>query len=89
MEIQETERRHLARELRDEIGWLLTGLRLMLRPECAPVTEPLRARLEQAQAVVDEILARVRRISAGLRPADPDRLGLLPALPSRSRGTPD
>ena len=33
MEVQETERRHLARELHDEIGQLLTGLRLLLRPD--------------------------------------------------------
>jgi signal transduction histidine kinase len=31
MEVQETERRFLARELHDEIGQLLTGLRILLR----------------------------------------------------------
>ncbi len=80
IEIQETERRHLARELHDEIGQLLTGLRLMLRPEGTLAPDLVRVRLEQAQAVVDEILARVRRVSADLRPADLDQLGLLPAL---------
>jgi signal transduction histidine kinase len=80
IEIQETERRHLARELHDEIGQLLTGLRLMLRPESTAAPDVMRARLDQAQAVVDEILVRVRRVSSDLRPADLDQLGLLPAL---------
>jgi signal transduction histidine kinase len=80
IEIQETERRHLARELHDEIGQLLTGLRLMLRPESTAAPDVMRARLDRAQAVVDEILVRVRRVSCDLRPADLDQLGLLPAL---------
>ncbi|MEI9971080.1 MAG: sensor histidine kinase [Ignavibacteriota bacterium] len=80
VEIQEIERRHLARELHDEIGQLLSGLRLMLRSEAALPPDALRARLDQAQEVVDEILARVRRVSVDLRPADLDQLGLLPAL---------
>jgi signal transduction histidine kinase len=79
LEIQEIERRHLARELHDEIGQLLTGLRLLLRPD-ATLPDPHRARLGQAQELVDEILDRVRGVSADLRPADLDQLGLLPAL---------
>jgi signal transduction histidine kinase len=66
VEIQETERRHLARELHDEIGQLLTGLRLMLRSETTLAPDLLRERLGQAQEVVDEILARVRRVSVEL-----------------------
>jgi signal transduction histidine kinase len=78
-EIQEIERRHLARELHDEIGQLLTGLRLLLRPD-ATLPAPHHARMCQAQELVDEILDRVHRVSADLRPADLDQLGLLPAL---------
>jgi len=80
IEIQETERRHLARELHDEIGQLLTGLRFMLRTDDRSPADATRARLDQAREVVDEILTRVRRVSADLRPADLDQLGLLPAL---------
>ena len=79
IEIQEIERRHLARELHDEIGQLLTGLRLLLRQD-ATLPATFRARLGQAQEFVDEILDRVRGVSADLRPADLDQLGLLPAL---------
>jgi len=78
MEVQETERRHLARELHDEIGQLLTGLRLLLRLDSP--ADALKTRFEQARNIVDDLLARVRRLSFDLRPADLDQLGLLPAL---------
>jgi PAS domain S-box-containing protein len=80
MEVQESERRHLARELHDEIGQLLTGLRLLLPVNGDLPGEELNGRLEQARAVVDDLLSRIREISFDLRPADLDHLGLLPAL---------
>ena len=79
MEVQEAERRHLARELHDEIGQLLTGLRLTLDvPE--PPSPALAERLGQAQALVQELLERVRALSLDLRPSILDDLGVLPAL---------
>ena len=80
MEVQETERRHLARELHDEIGQLLTGLRLLLRLDGGSPADAIETRFEQARAIVDDLLARVRGLSFDLRPADLDQLGLLPAL---------
>src|SRR5258708_36904876 len=77
---QEAERKHLARELHDEIGQLLTGLRLLLRPNGELPADELKARFEQARAIVDDLLARVRRLSFDLRPAVLDQLGLLPVL---------
>jgi GAF domain-containing protein len=79
MEVQEAERRHLARELHDEIGQLLTGLRLTLDvPE--PPPPALGQRLGQAQALVQELLERIRALSLDLRPSILDDLGVLPAL---------
>ncbi len=79
MEVQEAERRHLARELHDEIGQLLTGLRLTLDvPE--PPSPLLCLRLGQARALVQELLERIRALSLDLRPSILDDLGVLPAL---------
>jgi len=78
--VQEAERKRLARELHDEIGQLLTGLRLLLRLNGDLPDAELKTRLEQAREVVDDLLARVRRLSFDLRPPALDQLGLLPAL---------
>jgi hypothetical protein len=40
LEVQETERRHLARELHDEVGQMLTGLKLLLKPHTLPSPDP-------------------------------------------------
>jgi PAS domain S-box-containing protein len=80
LEVQETERQHLARELHDEIGQLLTGLRLLLRLNGDSPADSLKTRLDQARTIVDDLLARVQTLSFDLRPADLDLLGLLPAL---------
>ena len=74
--IQEEERRHLARELHDEIGQMLTGLSLNLRPGMANPD----ARLEEAQRIVHDLTNQVRQLSMDLRPSALDTHGLLPAL---------
>lgn len=78
--IQEAERRHLARELHDEIGQMLTGLNLLLETGSSFSDRALVARLREAQAVVTDLTARVRTLSLDLRPSMLDDLGLLPAL---------
>jgi signal transduction histidine kinase len=80
LEVQEGERRHLARELHDEIGQLLTGLRLLLRMNGGLPSEAYKKRFELAGEIVDDLIGRVRRLSFDLRPADLDQLGLHPAL---------
>ncbi len=80
LEVQEAERKHLARELHDEIGQSLTGLRLLLRQAGGSQADSFQECLDQARGLTDELLARVRALSFDLRPADLDRLGLLPAL---------
>jgi PAS domain S-box-containing protein len=78
--LQEAERRHLARELHDEIGQMLTGLNLLLETGSAFSHMALVARLREALVVVTDITARVRTLSLDLRPSMLDDLGLLPAL---------
>lgn len=80
LRVQEEERRHLARELHDEVGQLLTGLRLLLRPREQLEPDSVRDRFEQARSVVDDLLERVRGLSFDLRPAALDQLGLVPGL---------
>jgi signal transduction histidine kinase len=72
--LEEAERRHLAKELHDEIGQSLTALKLRLQ-----VAEPTE-QVTQARGLVDELLTRVSNLSLDLRPAMLDDLGLLPAL---------
>jgi signal transduction histidine kinase len=80
VEIQEEERRAIARELHDEIGQALTALRLVLAMAAqAPAAQP-EGRLAEAQALVAGLLSQVRELSLNLRPAVLDDLGLLPAL---------
>lgn len=80
IEVQENERRYLALELHDEIGQALTGLKLMLEMIQRLPSDNLQRRLSEAQALVNELMARVRQLSLDLRPAMLDDLGLLPAL---------
>jgi PAS domain S-box-containing protein len=80
LEVQELERRHLARELHDEIGQILTGLQLSLETSLRREGEELRANLAEGQRLVKDLTARVRDLSLRLRPTMLDDLGLLPAL---------
>lgn len=78
--IQEEERRNLARELHDEIGQILTGLKLMLEMSLRLPPEASQANVQEAQKLVGELMSKVRQISLDLRPGMLDDLGLLPAL---------
>ena len=78
--VQEAERRHLARELHDEIGQMLTGLNLLLEVGTAFSMDLLTERMHEAQALVNELTVRVRTLSLDLRPSMLDDFGLLPTL---------
>ena len=80
VQLQEEERRHLSRELHDEIGQKLTGLRFLLKTRTDDGVEAVESRLKEARDLVDGILEQVRGLSADLRPAPLDHLGLVPAL---------
>lgn len=80
VEVQEEERRFLARELHDEIGQVLTGLKVVLDLGGRAAPEPTRTCLGEASGMLDDLMERVRRLSLDLRPQILDDLGLLPAL---------
>ena len=80
LDVQEQERRHLARELHDEIGQLLTGLKFSVEACGRASADALRSHQQEAQAIVKELTTRVRDLSMRLRPTMLDDLGLLPAL---------
>jgi PAS domain S-box-containing protein len=80
VEVQEDERRHIARELHDQVGQSLTGLTLQLElcrrmPQLA-----LPGGIDNAQSLANELIAQVRDLALILRPTILDDLGLLPAL---------
>jgi PAS domain S-box-containing protein len=80
IEVQEMERRNIALELHDEIGQILTGLKLTLEMSSRLPEGELRASLAGAQALVNELMTRTRELSLDLRPATLDHLGLMSAL---------
>lgn len=85
---QEQERKALSRELHDEIGQLLTALRMELgnmeRARAASGAD-LGPHLDQAKKLAETTLKTTRDIAMGLRPAMLDLLGLGPALEWQAR----
>jgi signal transduction histidine kinase len=81
LEVQETERRHLARELHDEIGQSLTATKLSLQAlQKVPEAASHAPRIEESVQCVENVLDQIRRMSLTLRPPLLDDLGLIPAL---------
>jgi PAS domain S-box-containing protein len=81
LQVQELERRHLARELHDEIGQVLTVAKIKLQSAAlAPEAAALASQINEPVALLDRLLAQVRSLSLDLRPPLLDDLGLVPAL---------
>ncbi len=82
VEVQETERRHIARELHDEAGQALTslmvGLRLLERDADSP--DAVVARAAELKRMTDSVLENLHRLAMDLRPASLDHVGLVAAL---------
>ena len=83
-EVQERERRQLARELHDEMGQALTAIHMNLaaitKALPAEASPALRERLTEAGQLTDQTLEQIRELSLDLRPPMLDDLGLLPTL---------
>ncbi len=80
MEVQEMERRSIARELHDEISQALTGLKLTLEMAARLPPSDVGPSLTRAHTLVNDLMAHARKMSLDLRPPMLDDLGLTPAL---------
>ncbi|AQT70376.1 sensor histidine kinase [Streptomyces sp. fd1-xmd] len=77
---QEAERRHLARDLHDEVGQTLTAVLLQLKWLADRAPDDLRADLSAVQETTRDSLDEIRRIARRLRPGVLEDLGLASAL---------
>jgi signal transduction histidine kinase len=80
---REEERKHIAREIHDELGQTLTALQYDLSQlaKRLPRDEPgLRERADEMAALIDGSMHTVRRVTTQLRPGLLDDLGLAAAI---------
>jgi two-component system, NarL family, sensor histidine kinase UhpB len=84
---REEERTRIAREIHDELGQTLTGLKMDLRwaekhlaSESNQALNPILDRIVEAGELVDSTLASVQRIASELRPRVLEDLGLAAAV---------
>lgn len=81
LEMQEAERRHIARELHDEIGQSLTAIKLSVDALARHLhDDPARHLATEIAAAAGHVLDQVRQLSLDLRPPQLDDLGLRAAL---------
>jgi PAS domain S-box-containing protein len=80
--IKESERKRIAREIHDELGGLLTGIKAYVSVASSRVGEHAAAAplLAEAMAQADTALDTVRRVIADLRPSVLDQLGVWDAI---------
>jgi PAS domain S-box-containing protein len=78
-EAQEVERARLARELHDRIGQNLTALGINLSI-LRSTARKARPRIEDSQALVEDMVRTIRSLMSDLRPPLLDDYGLAPAL---------
>jgi signal transduction histidine kinase len=87
--VREEERIHIAREIHDELGQALTGLKFDLNSfarQFEKDTPVVRADKQQGLgAAIDRIINSVRRIASGLRPEVLDEIGLGAAFEWQAR----
>ncbi len=88
VQAQETERKLIARELHDQIGQMLTAVRMDLSglmQSSEGRGEPFCTRLREARQTAEQALRAVRDLAMGLRPSMLDDLGMAPAIEWQAR----
>ncbi|MBS1932380.1 MAG: PAS domain S-box protein [Bacteroidetes bacterium] len=82
-DVREEERASIAREIHDELGQQLTGLKMdvyWLRDELKPAEESAGKQIENILQLLDTAINTVRKISSELRPPMIDDIGLIESL---------
>ena len=81
--VRETERTHIAREIHDELGQQLTGLKMdisWLNRKIKNQDAEVHSKITETIQLIDTTVKTVRRIATELRPSILDDLGLIAAL---------
>ena len=81
IKVQEIERRHIAHELHDEIGQVLTAVKINLQAiQGLSKDRQYAPSLKESIVTIDRALQQVRNLSLDLRPSMLDDLGLVSTL---------
>ncbi|MGB2900302.1 MAG: PAS domain S-box protein [Candidatus Acidiferrum sp.] len=86
--VREEERTLVAREMHDELGQVCTAIKMDLALIGRKTTKrqaPLRAKVNSAIQLVDQMILTLRRIASALRPKTLDDLGLTATLESHAQ----
>ena len=79
--VREEERAHIAREIHDELGQVLTGIKMEVGWLAKRLKEPaLLEKTESMSKLIDSTVQTVRKIATGLRPEMLDDMGLIAAV---------
>jgi signal transduction histidine kinase len=79
--VREEERAHIAREIHDELGQVLTGLKMEVTWLAKRLREkPLVEKTDSMCKLIDSTVQTVRKIATGLRPEMLDDMGLVAAI---------
>jgi signal transduction histidine kinase len=79
--VREEERAHIAREIHDELGQVLTGIKMEVGWLAKRLTEPaLLEKTDSMSKLIDSTVQTVRKIATGLRPEMLDDMGLIAAV---------
>jgi PAS domain S-box-containing protein len=81
--VREAERTHMAREIHDELGQQLTGLKMdisWLNKKIKTDDQEVQQKIQETILLIDSTVKSVRRIATELRPSILDDLGLVAAM---------